>query len=226
MSDELVKDPVKDPGTDVATLRTTMGLASGPLAAELSTPLKPIRASTLHLYDTTNALAILDEMIEEYHEQLELNGGDIEAIPEIAQLLAYAEGEWEAAVERWGLAIAALRVEHEAVKLERVRLEQIERRKGNAVERLKQYLKRTFEARGVTKLNFARVTVRVQVNSAAEVRAETETVIEDLYAQGSSLVEQQVSYKLDRDAILRLHKAGEDLPAGLIVRKGTHLRVS
>ena len=102
----------------------------------------------------------------------------------------------------------------------------IAQRKENTEARLKEYLRRQLEVRGVKKIATDRVTVRVQANSAPSVRAESPTVIEELYAAGSPLARQRVEYSLDYDAIVRLAKEEGDIPAGIIISKGSHLRVT
>lgn len=180
----------------------------------------------IRLYDAIEALDILDDLIEEHSATIELSGGDIEAVPEIAELLAFAEGQFEQAVERWGLKIRTLMAEEEAVKVERQRLQAIENRKSNAAKRLKEYLKRQLEARQIAKVTTPMVTVRVQNNSQPSVKAVSETAIEELYGQGSPYVRAKVEYSLDSKAVLAARDAGEEIPAVIVIDRGTHLRVS
>lgn len=196
--------------------------ASEPLAAELA---KPKRAGHLKLYDAAEALSILDDLIEEHAALIAAHGGDIEAVPAIAELLAFAEEGFEAAVERWGLKIRSLVAEAEGVKIEADRLAGLQRQKETAAASLKDYLRRQLEARGKTKVATKLVTVRIQANSQPSITATSETVIEELYAGGSPFAAQKVEYVLDRAKILEASKNGEDLPEGIVVRRGTHLRV-
>jgi hypothetical protein len=53
----------------------------------------------------------------------------------------------------------------------------------------------------------------------------SEAVIETLYAQGSDLIKRKETFDLDRDKILALVEANEPLPEGIVVARGTHLRV-
>lgn len=180
----------------------------------------------LKLYEAAEALNILDDLLEEYAPQIEAAGGDIEAVPEIAELLAFAEGDFHAAVERWGLKIRALTVEAEAAKTEAVRLAVIQRTKENAAKRLKDYLLRQMEARGEKKIASPLVTVRIQKNSQPSVFCASDLVIEELYAQGSDLVVRKETFALDREAVLKAQENGEALPEGVVVQIGSHVRVA
>lgn len=181
---------------------------------------------TLHLYEAAEALDILDDLIEEYAPQIEAAGGDIEAVPAIAELLAFAEDQFEAVVERWGLKIRALTAEAEAAKIEATRLAVIVRTKENAAKRLKDYLKRQMEARGRQKIASPLVTVRVQANGRPSVRAASEAIIEELYALGSPFVRRRETFALDSEAVLAAQERGDDIPSGVLIEKGSHLRVA
>ncbi len=197
--------------------------ASEPLA-ELLAPKK--KTAHLKLYDATEALSILDDLIAEHAALIEAKGGDIEAIPEIAELLTFAEDAFEGAVERWALKIRSLIAEAEGVNVERIRLEALEKQKMNAATRLKEYLRRQMEARQCTKIATALVTVRIQKNGGKPaVSCKSEAKIEELYASGSPFAAQRVQYVLATDAIIAAFEAGEELPEDIVVQRGTHLRV-
>ncbi|HEY2851119.1 MAG TPA: siphovirus Gp157 family protein [Gemmatimonadaceae bacterium] len=183
------------------------------------------RPRTLRLYDAIEALDILDELIEEHAAQIEASGGDIEAIPAIAELLAFAEHDFEATVERYGLKIRTLLAEAEGAKVETDRLQAVVNRKTNAAKRLKEFLKRNLESRDVRKVVTSLVTVRIQANGQPSVRAASEGLIEELYASGSEFIRRKEIFDLDRDKILAARENGEELPAGILVEKGSHLRV-
>lgn len=181
----------------------------------------------LRLHEALEGLDILDELIEEHADAIEKANGDIEAIPEIAELLAFAEGEFEKAVERMGLKIRTLDVESIAASIERDRLQHIVNIKGNARDRLKSYLKRNMEGRNIAKVETPKVRVRIQTNGGkAAVKCESEGRIEELFAQGSPYVKQLTTYALDTDAILAAVEEGKEMPAGITVLRGTHLRLS
>jgi dTDP-4-amino-4,6-dideoxygalactose transaminase len=179
----------------------------------------------LRLYDALTALDILDDLIEEHATIIEAHGGDIEAVPEIAELLAFAEEQFQSVVERWGLKIRTLLAEAAAANVEASRLAALVARKENAASRLKDFLKRQLVAREIRKISTPMVTVRVQANSRATVRAASETTIEELYAQGSPFIKHKELFSLDSDAVLRAQKDGQDIPTSILVETGCHLRV-
>lgn len=184
------------------------------------------RPRTLKLYDAIEALEILDELIEEHAALIEAHGGDIESVPAIAELLAFAEDQFQGAAQRWGLKIRSLLAEAEGAKVEQERIEAIVLRKTNAAARLKEYLKRHMEARDIRKIETPLVTMRIQANSQPSVRAVSETTIEELYVQGSEFIRRKEIFDLDREKILTAQAEGVALPDGIVVQKGTHLRVS
>lgn len=201
----------------------------------MATAVKPDKAEfaanarkprTLRLHETLEALDILDELIQEHAERIAQGGGDIESIPEIAELLAFAEEKFEEAAERWGLKIRTLLAEAEAAKIEADRINLIVKSKVNAATNLKAYLKRQLEARNITKVQTPLVRLRIQANGGVpSVTAISETTIDTLYAQGSEFVKQTITLSLDAPKIIAASENGEVLPDGILVSRGTHLRV-
>jgi hypothetical protein len=178
------------------------------------------------LWPQTAKLTTLDDLIEAHAEELEKNGGDLEAIPEIAAILAFDEPTFLQELERWALKIQALKADAEAVKAERVRLELKEKRWMKSAEHLKSYMHRQMEGRKIGRHKTPLVSITIARNSAPSVRAASEDTLEELHATGSPFVKQEVSYKLERDLILAAQKDGQDLPVGILVSTGTHVRIS
>jgi hypothetical protein len=183
--------------------------------------------SFAEIWPQTEPLKTIDELIEQYAEELERNGGDLEAIPEIATLLAFDEEKFHAHLERLGLKVLALKADAEAVKIERIRLELKERRWSKAADAIKGYMKRMLVPREVKKYQSAVVTISLARNGGnPSVRAAGEEKLEELYQTGSRFVEAIVTYRLRTDEILVAHKAGEALPDGILVERGTHVRIT
>lgn len=228
------------------------GLAADPTMVALKKELgKPLRSpSALHLFDAIEGLDILDQFLEEFSEQLEANGGDIEAIPEIAELLAFGEAEFKGAVFDWGRAIRVYDRAADANKQEEGYWAQKRRRAENARDRLKAYLKRQLEARNITKVEGFDSTqlsfVRVQRNGQPSIEAQNADVLEELFAGGSEFVKERRELVIDYDACVAAikgampHRGKKDppltdeqyeavvrsvLPEGVIAKLGTHLRV-
>jgi hypothetical protein len=179
------------------------------------------------IWPQTEPLRTLDELIEHYAEELDRNGGDLEAIPEIAALLAFDEDAFHEQLERLGLKVLELKADAEAVKIERVRLEVKERRWTKAADAIKGYMKRMLSTRKDPKYKTPRVTISLVNNGGnPSVRAASEEKLEELYQTGSPFVESIVTYRLKVDEILAAHKAGDALPEGIIVERGKHVRIA
>lgn len=231
---------VLDLGSALRASLVAAGQTPPPEEPEVKSPAK---RHALHLYEALEALDILDDLIDEHAEAITAAGGDIEAVPEIAELLAFAEVDLEKAVERLGLKVRTLLAEMQGAKVEADRLAGVVSRKKNAAERVKEFLRRNLESRGIQKVKTPLVTVRTQINSAPSVRAEGERTIEDLYAQGSPFIARKVIYEIDREAVLaawkvdtaartELRQSGGDpasytptLPKGIVVDRGSHVRI-
>lgn len=186
-------------------------------------PAKKVR--TLSLYSSVEALDILDEIIAEHAEAIKARGGDIESIPEIAELLAFAEDGWQEAILNLAKKKKQLDAEAMGAELEANRLNAIVAQKKNAATKLKEFIQRQMEVRGVAKIPHAIVPLRIQSNSAPSVTAVSEVRIEELYAQGSEFIRRREEFDLNREAILEAHKNGVELPEGILVKKGQHLRI-
>lgn len=185
----------------------------------------PVAAREMTLYEATDALAILDDLIAEHADAIAAAGGDLEAVPAIAELLAFGEGVFEAKIER--VALKALEFERtaDAIGAEVDRLTARKRAAANRATWLRAYAKRHLDARGVTKVAGELVSVRVQANPPA-VAAASDLVLEELFVAGSPFVTRLETYKLDRDAVLAAYKAGEALPEGVVVSVGSSLRIA
>lgn len=218
------------------------------LKKELERPLRS--PSALHLFDAIEGLDILDQFLEEFADELQANGGDIEAIPAIAELLAFGEEEFKSAVYDWGRAIRVYDRAADANKQEEAYWAQKRRRAENARDRLKEYLKRQLEARQIVKVEGFDSTqlsfVRVQRNGQPSVSATTPDVLEELFAGGSEFVKETRELSIDYDACVAAIKAAmpargqkdppltdaqyeavvrSALPEGIVAKLGTHLRV-
>lgn len=178
------------------------------------------------LWPQTLELQELEDLIEEHAEALKANGGKLEEIPAIAQLLAFAEDKFLEQLKKWALKSQVLRADAEAAKIERVRIESREKRWAKARESLNGYILRMMVGHNLPKLKTPEVTISVSRNSRPSVRATSEGVLEDLFNAGATFVKRTVTYSLDADAVLQAHEAGEALPDGIVVELGQHVRIS
>lgn len=168
------------------------------------------------LWPQTAPLRTLEDLIEEHAEALEQHGGDLEAIPEIAALLAFDESEFAHQLERWSLKVLVLKADAEAAKIERVRIQARENRWTTAMESLKGYILRQMQGRRVPKFKTPSVSTSVANNSRPSVRAKDDATLETLFASGSLLVREAITYTIDSDAVIALWKQDEaDLKAVL-----------
>lgn len=171
------------------------------------------------LYELAEARDLLDEFFAE---------SEGEVTPELAQLLDELQGKTDEKIERVALYIRERLATAEVAQIEAARLSAIATRHKRAAEGLKAYLKFNMEKLGLVKVPGPLCPVRIQ-NSPASVKGElTQEKMAELYLleQRPGYVRQvPLSYALDRRLALDAHAAGQSLPVGLTVERGTHLRI-
>lgn len=193
---------------------------------QMSTPEQAHSLGEL-MWPQTAGLRTIDDLIEEYAEELERNGGDLEAIPEIAALLAFKEEELHAHLERLGLKVLSLTADAEAVKIERQRLQMRENRWTKAAQSIKGYMKRMLAGHQVQKVKTPAVSISLVKNGGRpSVRIVDEAKLEELYQVGSPFVQQIVTYRLDTEAVLAAQERGDTIPPEILVERGQHVRIS
>lgn len=183
--------------------------------------------AALKLYETADAIAVVREWVYEHDDLIRNSEG---ALPdELAALLETAEGDFKAKAENVGLFIRELVSSSKAVKDERDRLDARAKHYDRAAEGLKAYLKCQMERSGIPKVEGKLVTVRLQKNAPAvkcllsqddlgRMRAEPEL--------SSLVVTVPESFRLDADAVKAEWKAGRELPVGITVEQGQHVRIA
>lgn len=175
-------------------------------------------AGTLRLYEATAALAILEQWLFESEGEL---------TPEIEALLAQAEGDFAKKVEQVALFIRGRLATAAAIKEEEARLAALRKTEENAAERLKAYLLRELTAAGKDKVEGTLAKVRIQKNPPAVKSILTDDDILKLYDERPEYVTLiPAQLKLNSRAALDAWKAGDELPPGLAVEQGTHVRIS
>lgn len=190
--------------------------------------------NTLKLYESRAQIAEIDEWISTHPDELLANGGALP--PDLAQLLAAAEGAFEQKAERVALKVRELLVEADAIQAEKDRLAQREKATRNAAESLKEYLKRHMEAVGLLTVKGTYATIAIQPNQPAVHGELSQEDLGILFRRGlviSTAIGVRIdavnripeSYVLDKKAILQAHKAGAPLPTGLTVTHGSSLRI-
>lgn len=189
--------------------------------------------TSMKLYEAVEALAIIDELIEEHAAAIAAAGGDIMAVPAIAELLDQAEGDFATKVERVALKVRELAGAALIVKAEEARLTARRKAYDNAAEGLKGYLLRSLQAAGKTKVEGKLATVAIQKNPAA-LNVPENADIAELYEAGMRGVEKvPASYQVNKrevlDAIREIEAAGRVvesyLPTGWTVTRSDSLRI-
>jgi hypothetical protein len=151
-------------------------------------------AGNLKLYEATDALDIVAEMLAETEGEL---------TPEIEELLARAGADFNAKAERVALKVRELVLEADAVKAEADRLAARARARKNAAESLRAYLCREMQRADRPKIKGELVSLSVQRNQPKLVGADT---LDDTYLAGLGDAFVTVTRKLNARAVLELWK--------------------
>lgn len=139
--------------------------------------------------------------------------------PEIQAQLDALAGEFDDKAERVGLYIKNAGAMHKAVQEERRALAERETRLDATVKRLKDYLKAQMEIVGRSKLETPRIVLRIQANSVPSVTCDVEP--EALPEEYRTII-----VSVNKQALTEAFKAGKELPVGVTVERGSHLRVN
>jgi Siphovirus Gp157 len=119
-------------------------------------------ASTLKLYEATDAIEIVRDWILEHDEEMRANEG---VLPdELAELLAQVEGDFAQKAERVALFVRELLATAKAIKLEEERLSARRKSMENAADRLKRYLETNMLLAEKMRIEGKLVTLRIQKN--------------------------------------------------------------
>jgi hypothetical protein len=182
-------------------------------------------ATVLKLYDTVDALLIVEEWIYEHEDELRASEGVLPQ--ELADLLAAAQVDFKTKTERVALFIRELLSNAVAVKEEEKRLILRRQHYEKAAEGLKGYLLHELERAGEVKVEGQLATVRVQKSPPAVTCELPQDELAALSLMTTGLITVvPVSYRVNRDGVLEAYKAKHMLPAGIIVSQGTHIRIS
>lgn len=170
----------------------------------------------LTLHDIGDAQDILDSFL------LEFEG---EETKEIADLWEQLQGQRDEKIERWGLWLRGQSLQADLIKAEEDRLRARRKTIENAIERGKAALQINMERLGVEKVKGKLLTVSIQKNPPAVTCENPQAVFEGKQGDLFATREERVDFRLNRDAVLAAWKAGQDVPAGVIVTQGQSLRL-
>jgi hypothetical protein len=182
--------------------------------------------ASLKLYEATDALDVVREWIYEHDEEIRAMEG---ALPdELAELLAKAEGDFKAKAERVALFIRELLANAAAVKIEEERLTARRKHYERAADGLKRYLQGQMELAGIPKVEGKLCTLRLQKsppgvigNPTLDSLAYWKTTL--TWSRFVVTVPEQL--RLDGRALIEAWKSGEEIPVGVEVVQGQHLRI-
>lgn len=171
---------------------------------------------------STEPLYILGEQLSvvfaEIQAELEASGG--EYTPEMEARLAAVEIPWKVKVERVGLRYREQMAKAGAAGLEESRLKKRRLSLERDCDWLAAYLRGEMQRQGAERVEGALVTVRLQKNNPAA------SATTDLELLDPRWVRSKTELSLDREAVLVAHRAGEELPDGIIVTRSTSVRVA
>lgn len=185
-------------------------------------------AGALRLYEAVDALETVRAWIYEHEEELLAAGGDLDALPELRDLIDQAEGQFAEKVERVALFIRELLTSAKAVDEEAKRLALRAAHYTKAAESLKAYLKAQLIRADEPKVEGRLVTVRIQANPPAVKHTLDQAALRSLLDQapfGDCVRIVPETYALDTRAIVDLWKAKAALPTGVEVTVGAHVRI-
>lgn len=148
--------------------------------------------------------------------ELSENGGEL--TPELEAQLTALEGAFEAKVERVALYIRNLRAMANAAGEECKRLSELRGTRDAAANRLAQYLLDQMTVTGITKVETGLIRARIQKSPPAAKCGVEPQALPEAY--------QRVTISFNAHAALDAWRAGQDLPAGVTVEQGVHLRLS
>lgn len=165
--------------------------------------------ASLTLYELGDEIqALLDEVVSQ----------DGEITPEQEARLAALEGDFQAKAEKIALYYRNLRVLAEAGRAEAERVAHLAAAKARAADRLKGYLHREMQRLEMTRVETARVRIRRQRNSQP-------SVILEVAPDELPVRYQRLTVEPNRALLLESWREGRELPSGVRVEVGEHLRI-
>jgi len=131
-------------------------------------------------------------------------------------LLAALSEQFDAKIERIGQLVRALRVDGQAAKAEADRLAAMAKARESSAARLEEYIARCMREAQVQRVDTPTIQVRRVANSAPTIRWVGEGEVPDELAV--------VKREFSATKVKELLAAGGDVPDGVSVERGEHLR--
>jgi hypothetical protein len=168
-------------------------------------------AATLRLYDTVDALVAVRAWLDEpdHIELLIQSGGDLDALPELRDLLDQAELDFKTKAERVALVAIEQKRTAEAITREVERLTALRKAAENSERGLKAYLLYNFTRATTKRVDGTLAKVRVQANPPAVKSTLTPEAIQALHAQGCTFTTETIPapvYALPAAGVIAAYK--------------------
>jgi hypothetical protein len=165
----------------------------------------------MKLYELTNEWQNLQDRLVE---------SDGELTPDMLWILDRLESELPLHVDNICSLVRGFLAGAEGAKAEAERLTKLSQAREKAASRLKSYLKEHMEKMGTRKVSTDLFAVRIQANPPC--------VKTDMPAEAlpSRFVRVKTVFDIDKAKLIEAWKADEELPPGVSVEVGTHLRIS
>lgn len=180
-------------------------------------------ATVLKLYECVDELEAVLEWVADHEEEIKAAGGELP--DEVVEMLDQVEGNLQTKVERTALVIQNQLANAAAAKSEADRLAKIAGTYTRQAEALKTYLKAQLDRAGIAKVETPLAKVWTQTNGRPSIRPATDE-IPPAFQRIKIEFDGALAYETVKDA--GLVPAPEDGPVevlGLIVERGTHLRI-
>src|SRR5690606_10969359 len=180
-------------------------------------------APMLKLYEHVDQYQIVLDWIEEHAAEIEAAGGVLP--PELEELLDQAEGALQEKVERVALVVQNLKANAEAAQAEAKRLQAIAQTYERQANALKTYLHAQLQRAGIDRVDTPRAKVRIQVNGRPTIRPADPDNIPEPYRKVVITFDGEAAYRDLKERGLIPAGPGRVEVAGLLVERGTHLRI-
>ena len=166
-------------------------------------------------------LWVISDELEALGEQIAESGGVLS--PELEAALDAVEEDFTAKVERVALYIRDCELNAEKAKMEADRLTKIRRHHESKAKGLKSYLLAVMERHGREKVDTYKARVSRVANSRPTVSWQGDGEYADVPDEFRTT---RTVHKLNTDRVLEAIRDGEPLPDGVVVERGSHIRIS
>lgn len=144
---------------------------------------------------------------------------DGELPPDLDAQLDALQGDIETKLERCCAVVRQMDAERDALKEESARFALRAQHADNAAKHFKEYMKSNLERLGIDKMEAGLFKIRIQNNSQPAVHFDGD-------AEKLPETFRRVEYSIDSKAIVTAWKAEQELPSGVEVVRGRHLRIA